>query len=51
VLGKREDPTLGWARWALGGLEVHDVYTAHMFMLFEPNVGPFAALLKTLFPH
>jgi acyl transferase domain-containing protein/thioesterase domain-containing protein len=51
VLGKREDSTLGWKRFAAGGIEVHDIPTAHIFMLFEPAVGAFAAKLKTLFPQ
>jgi acyl transferase domain-containing protein/thioesterase domain-containing protein/acyl carrier protein len=47
VLGKREDPTLGWGKLA-GTLEMIDVPTRHMFMLFEPYVTTFAARLKTL---
>jgi acyl transferase domain-containing protein/thioesterase domain-containing protein len=48
VLGKREDPTLGWARLAEGGLEIHDVETGHMSMLFEPYVEIFVQQLKPL---
>jgi acyl transferase domain-containing protein len=48
VLGKREDPTLGWGRLALGGLDVIDVPTRHMYMLFDPYVASFAETLKSL---
>jgi thioesterase domain-containing protein/acyl carrier protein len=51
VLGKREDPSLGWASLAAGGLEIHDVPTEHIYMLFEPNVQHFARMLTSLFPH
>jgi len=50
VLGKREDPSLGWASLAAGGLEIQDVPTEHIYMLFEPNVQHFARMLETLFP-
>jgi thioesterase domain-containing protein len=50
VLGKREDYTLGWGPLVTGKLEIHEIRTAHMYMLFEPNVEAFAAFLKTLFP-
>ena len=48
VLGKRNDPTLGWGRLAEGGVEIIDVPTKHMFMLFEPYVQNFAETLKTI---
>lgn len=48
VLGAREDPTLGWGRLALGGVEIIDVPTRHMFMLFDPYVASFAETLKTI---
>jgi acyl transferase domain-containing protein/thioesterase domain-containing protein len=51
VLGKREDPTLGWASLATGGLEIHDVPTEHIHMLFEPFVQHFALMLQSLFPR
>lgn len=47
VLGKREDPTLGWGKLA-GSLEMIDVPTRHMFMLFDPYVTTFAATLTSL---
>jgi acyl transferase domain-containing protein/thioesterase domain-containing protein len=50
VLGKREDPDLGWGSLAGGGLDRIDVPTRHMFMLFEPYVGTFAEMLKTILP-
>jgi thioesterase domain-containing protein len=50
VLGKREDPTLGWGSLAEGGLEIHDVPTGHMSMLFAPNVETFAEMLKEVLP-
>ncbi|WP_420238504.1 type I polyketide synthase [Telmatobacter bradus] len=55
ALGKVEDPTLGWGRLAQGGLDVIDVPTGHMQMLFEPYVQQFAqelsALLKRSLDH
>jgi thioesterase domain-containing protein/NAD(P)-dependent dehydrogenase (short-subunit alcohol dehydrogenase family)/acyl carrier protein len=50
VLGKREDPTLGWGKLAAGGLNVFDVPTKHMYMLFDPYVATFAKLLETILP-
>jgi acyl transferase domain-containing protein/thioesterase domain-containing protein len=50
VLGKREDPTLGWGTLAGGGLEIVDVPTQHMFMLFDPYVTTFVETLKTILP-
>jgi thioesterase domain-containing protein len=49
VLSKREDPTLGWGPLA-NVLEIHDVPTGHMSMLFAPNVETFAAMLKAVLP-
>lgn len=49
VLGKREDPTLGWGPLA-EVLEIHDVPTGHMSMLFAPNVETFAKMLKAVLP-
>jgi thioesterase domain-containing protein/acyl carrier protein len=49
VLGKREDSTLGWGPIA-GELEIHDVPTAHMHILFAPNVEGFARMLKAVLP-
>jgi acyl transferase domain-containing protein/thioesterase domain-containing protein len=51
VLGKREDPTLGWGALAAGGLEIHNVPTEHIYMLFEPFVQQFARILEPLFPQ
>jgi len=51
VLGKVEDPTLGWAPLAAGGLEIHDIPTGHIYMLFEPFVPQFARTLESLFPQ
>ena len=50
ILGRRENPTLGWTEYAGGGLEIHDVSSAHISMLFEPYVNNFAYLLKTILP-
>ena len=47
-LSKFEDSTLGWGALAGGGLEIHDVDTKHMFMLFEPYVGTFVEQLKPI---
>ncbi len=48
ALGQREDPTLGWGRLALGGVEVIDVPTGHFDMLLEPYVQTFAEQLKQM---
>jgi thioesterase domain-containing protein/acyl carrier protein len=48
VLSKREHPTLGWGPLAEGGLEIHDVETGHMSMLFEPYVTAFVEQLRPL---
>jgi len=47
-LSKIEDSTLGWSELAGGGLEIHDVDTKHMFMLFEPYVKRFVEQLTPL---
>ena len=51
VLGKREHPTLGWGPLAQGGVEIIDVPTLHMYMLFDPYVTTFAETLKTILPQ
>ena len=48
VLGRSDDLTLGWGGLAQGGVEIIDVPTKHMFMLFEPYVATFAETLKTI---
>ena len=48
VLGRLDDMTLGWNELALGGVEVIEVPTQHMVMLFEPYVTTFAEILKPL---
>ncbi|MFP5205273.1 MAG: type I polyketide synthase [Acidobacteriota bacterium] len=48
VLGRIDDPTLGWKDLALGGVEIIEVPTQHMVMLFEPYVTTFAGTLKAL---
>jgi acyl transferase domain-containing protein/thioesterase domain-containing protein len=50
VLGRSEDLTLGWGSLAQGGVEIIDVPTKHMFMLFDPYVATFAETLKTILP-
>ncbi len=50
VLGRSDDLTLGWGSLAQGGVEIIDVPTKHMFMLFEPYVATFAETLKTILP-
>ena len=50
ILSMREDSTLGWGQYAGGGLEIHDVPSGHISMLFEPFVGTFAAILRTILP-
>ena len=48
VLGRVDDFTLGWKDLALGGVDVIEVPTQHMVMLFEPYVTTFAEILKPL---
>ena len=48
ALSRRDDPTLGWQRFAAGELQIHDVYSDHVSMLFEPQVRAFAEKLKTI---
>jgi acyl transferase domain-containing protein/thioesterase domain-containing protein/acyl carrier protein len=50
VLGRREDPTLGWGSLALGGVEIIEVPTGHFDMLFEPYVETFAEKLEAILP-
>ena len=50
VLSRREDPTLGWEKFAGGGLEIHDVPSGHISMLFQPHVQNFAESLKAILP-
>ncbi len=50
VLGRREDPTLGWGSLALGGVEIIEVPTGHFDMLFEPYVETFAEKLQAILP-
>ena len=50
VLGRSEDLTLGWGGLAQGGVEIIDVPTKHMFMLFDPYATTFAETLKTILP-
>jgi len=50
-LGKRENEALGWSTLAGGGIEVHNIPTQHMYMLFEPYVGTFAGMLKKILPQ
>jgi thioesterase domain-containing protein/acyl carrier protein len=41
-----EDPTLGWAAVAQGGVEIHDTPGTHNSMLLRPYVQTLAALLR-----
>ena len=50
ILSKREDPTLGWGSFASGGLQVLDVPSGHISMLFHPFVSSFAEILRTILP-
>ena len=49
-LSERAEPTLGWRQFAGGELEIHDVSSGHVSMLFEPYVHRFAELLKAILP-
>jgi thioesterase domain-containing protein len=48
ALSRRDDPTLGWQLFAAGELEIHDITSDHVSMLFEPQVRGFAEKLKTI---
>jgi aspartate racemase len=50
VLGRLDDPMLGWGSLALGGVEIIDLPTGHFDMLFEPYVETFAEKLKAILP-
>jgi thioesterase domain-containing protein len=50
TVGTQRDSSLGWERFAGGGLEIHDVPGGHISMFEEPNVGALAETLKTLLP-
>jgi amino acid adenylation domain-containing protein len=39
------DPTLGWSKWASGGVEVHVVPGNHANLMYEPRVGVLAEKL------
>jgi amino acid adenylation domain-containing protein len=47
-VSRKEDYALGWGALAGGGLEMLDVDTSHMYMLFEPYVREFVKSLKPL---
>jgi acyl transferase domain-containing protein/thioesterase domain-containing protein len=51
ILSKRDDPTLGWQGLAGSGLEIHEVSSGHVSMLFEPYVHTFAESLETILPR
>ncbi len=34
---EQDDPTLGWGKWAGGGVELYDVPGTHLSMLEEPH--------------
>ena len=40
------DPTLGWSRWAAGGVEVHVVPGNHANMVYKPHVEVLAEKLR-----
>lgn len=47
-LNRREDPILGWADYAIGGLEIHDIPAAdHSSILLAPYVKIMAESVKT----
>ncbi len=41
---------MGWGQFAGGGLEIHDVPSGHISMLFEPHVQDFAESLRVILP-
>jgi thioesterase domain-containing protein len=46
------DPSMGWGRFALGGVEVHTTAAGHVAMLMQPSVGAIAdAMAAQLSPR
>ncbi len=43
--GLRDSPTLGWAEYAHGGIDIHPVPGTHQTMMSEPHVAVLAARL------
>jgi thioesterase domain-containing protein/acyl carrier protein len=41
-----QDPLLGWAEYALGGVEVHPIPCNHLELVLEPNVRHLAEALR-----
>ncbi len=48
ILGKRDDPALGWGPLVKGELSIHDFPVNHISMLDAPVVNDFAKLIQTL---
>ena len=44
--GPSSDPTLGWSRWAAGGVDVHVVPGNHANMVYKPHVAVLAEKLS-----
>jgi len=42
------DPSMGWRRFALGGVEVHTIAAGHVAMMMQPSVGQVADAIA---PH
>ena len=45
------DPTLGWSKWAAGGVEVHVVPGNHASMVYKPHVEVLAEAMRTCVNH
>ena len=45
------DPTLGWSKWAAGGVEVHVVPGNHANMVYKPHVEVLAEAMRTCLDH
>ena len=45
------DPTLGWSKWAAGGVEVHVVPGNHASMVYKPHVEVLAEAMRTCLNH
>jgi thioesterase domain-containing protein len=46
LAGTSPDPTLGWSKWAAGGVEVHVVAGNHANMVYKPHVEVLAEKLR-----
>ena len=51
LAGTSSDPTLGWSKWAAGGVDVHVVPGNHATMVYKPHVEVLAEKLRACLDH